>query len=69
MWDNYTIEELEIKADKGDIEAMYHLGGRKLNGTGTTKSKALGLFWLNRSAFSGHIPAKHFLNFLNFLKK
>lgn len=41
-------------ADKGDIEAQYHLGYMYQTGTGVDKDNDRALFWYNKAAKSGH---------------
>lgn len=41
-------------ADKGDVEAQYHLGYMFQTGTGVNTDKAKALYWYDKAASNGH---------------
>jgi len=41
-------------ADKGDVEAQYHLGYMYQTGTGVDKDNNQALFWYHKAAKNGH---------------
>ena len=54
------VEELRAKADKGDAEAQYRLGGQYAIGLGDIikKDEAEAAKWYRKAADQGHVPAQ-----------
>lgn len=51
-------------AEKGNVEAMYHVGGLYLSGLGTKKSYEMGLSWLRHATYLGCRKSRMCLGFL-----
>jgi hypothetical protein len=47
-----------IAAEVGDVDAMYRVGKRYMDGVGTKVNRHDGLFWINEAAKNGHAEAQ-----------
>ena len=56
-----SIEELRKKAEQGDAEAQYNLGGACKCGSGVPKDKVQSVNWYRKAAEQGHAEAQWFL--------
>ena len=57
------IETLKTKADQGEAEAQYDLGGCYFYGEGVPEDKAEAVNWYRKAAEQGHAPAQFYLAF------
>jgi len=55
------VKALIERAEKGDAEAQFKLGGVYINGRGVTKSVHEGLKWYRKSADQGYVKAQNVL--------
>ena len=54
-----TLENLEAKAQQGDLDAQYELGWRHAIGMGAELDDELALAWLKKAAEGGHALAQN----------
>ena len=54
-----TLENLQAKAQQGDLDAQYELGWRHAIGMGAELDDALALDWLKKAAEGGHALAQN----------
>ena len=54
-----TFENLQSKAQQGDLDAQYELGWRHAIGMGAELDDALALDWLKKAAEGGHALAQN----------
>ncbi len=53
-----TVDNLEVRANTGDIRAQYELGSRYLSGTGAAKDFEKAYYWLMLATKGGYAQAK-----------
>ena len=53
------VQQLEARAEKGDVLAQYQLGLQYRSGTRVEKNYLLGLNWFTKAARQGHVDAQN----------
>lgn len=62
-----SLNDLNLRAEGGDVSAQYKLGLKYYNGTDISKNKDEALKWIKKSAIGGHLPAM--ISMGNFLEE
>ena len=55
----FNLEELEAKAETGDVEAQYEMGWRHALGMEVDLDDDIAVDWLEKAAAAGHMLAKN----------
>ena len=57
--DNFNLEALTAKAERGEVEAQYELGWRHALGMGVELDDYVAVEWLQQAAAAGHMLAQN----------